>query len=147
MDTFIFMPDFVKTTTTEETADVQHSLPVSLPQMQDVDEQSSGKETENGSKTTSVERPVDLYKVCFIFKTLHFFCSTPMSMYVRIVCCKVNSCQQLYAYMPFLCACPAAFMLYMLVFLLIIWVVDELDLGQLTDSPHSTQHAAFHFIA
>eukprot|EP00268_Persea_americana_P032947 TRINITY_DN3259_c0_g1_i6.p1 TRINITY_DN3259_c0_g1~~TRINITY_DN3259_c0_g1_i6.p1 ORF type:complete len:530 (+),score=146.07 TRINITY_DN3259_c0_g1_i6:1542-3131(+) len=65
MDTFIFMPDFVKTTTTEETADVQHSLPVSLPQMQDVDEQSSGKETENGSKTTSVERPVDLYKAIF----------------------------------------------------------------------------------
>lgn len=69
MDTFIFMPDFVKTTTTEETADGQHSFSVSLPQMQDVDEQSSGKETENGSKITSVERPVDLYKVCFIFKT------------------------------------------------------------------------------
>lgn len=71
MDTFIFMPNFVKTTTTEETADVQHSLPASLPEMQDVDEQSSGKETENDTKTTSVERPVDLYKVCFVSRRLH----------------------------------------------------------------------------
>lgn len=63
MDSLILMPEFLNTTRTEEIAAVNEPLPVSQPEIQDAGEQISSMETENVS--TTVERPVDLYKAIF----------------------------------------------------------------------------------